>query len=187
MNKIMAFAIISVALIATISAVSAFPFGWPNVDKRDAINHAIGSKDYIAWKEIMQNELTEEKFNAIIERHEKFSGRMAGKEISMKRQKECFFLSCGKEEIKPLLDTIESGDYDAWKSAFDILEKPLKAAETVTEENFKRFAEMVKAMQNGDFETANSISEELGLSHTSMKMRSNIRFGKSGGRCPRFN
>jgi len=54
---------------------------------------------------------------------------------------------------------LESGDYNAWKEAAG----DTRIAEQITDDNFAKFVEMHKALQNKDFETAENISEELGL------------------------
>jgi hypothetical protein len=86
MNKVL-LGVIAVSLLAVlgVSFVSAFGFGFGgknlgNItdeqkaaleDKRDAVREAVENNDYEAWKEIMSAEITEEKFNEIVERHQK--------------------------------------------------------------------------------------------------------------------
>ena len=60
------YAIFAIALLG-IGAVSAF--GFANNDNHEAIQSAIESGDYNAWKEAHIAELTEDNFNAEVERY----------------------------------------------------------------------------------------------------------------------
>jgi len=63
------------------------------------------------------------------------------------------------EQHQAMLEIMESGDYEAWLELMG--DSPM--ADKVTQENFDQFVAMHQAMQDGDFETAKQIREELGL------------------------
>lgn len=65
-----------------------------------------------------------------------------------------------KAERENMKTAIEEGDYQAWKQIVD--SKP-KITDYVTEDNFARFSEMHKLMQDGDFEGAQEIRDEIGI------------------------
>lgn len=55
---------------------------------------------------------------------------------------------------------IENGDYAAWKEAVDSVPR---ITDFVNESNFDQFVQMHNYMQDGDFEAAQEIRDELGL------------------------
>jgi hypothetical protein len=70
------------------------------------------------------------------------------------------------EEINAQLQqAIEDRDYESWKSIMEENNLPMNGEmfQVINEENFEQFAQMHEAMQNGDFDTANQIREELGI------------------------
>ena len=62
-----------------------------------------------------------------------------------------------KEEMQ---EALTNGDYAQWK---EIIDSRPKITDFVNEGNFDRFAEMHKLMEEGDFEGAKAIHDELGL------------------------
>ena len=58
---------------------------------------------------------------------------------------------------------IENNDYETWKSLMEESKFNDKILEVINADNFSRYVEMHQAMQNKDFDTAQAISEELGL------------------------
>lgn len=65
-----------------------------------------------------------------------------------------------REEIRA---AIEAGDYQKWYKLQTQDGRSPKILEYVNEDNFAKFAELQKAIQNQDFEAAQSIKAELGL------------------------
>ena len=57
-------------------------------------------------------------------------------------------------------EALTNGDYAKWK---EIIDSRPKITDYVNESNFDRFTEMHKLMQEGDFEGAKAIHDELGL------------------------
>ena len=154
-----------IALIIGILAISgtAFAFGWGlNSENREAIEDAIEANDYNAWKEAMIETLTEEEFNKLVEMNQNRKIAEQNKQIAEK--------------------ALEEGDYETWKEAMEILERP-KITELITEENFDTFVKLHEAKMNGDYETIQELSEELGFG---MRRPCGHRmfgsFGKMGGR-----
>ncbi|MFH1781587.1 MAG: hypothetical protein ABH835_03165 [Patescibacteria group bacterium] len=62
-----------------------------------------------------------------------------------------------REEMNEIIAT---GDYAQWKEQ---IEARPKITDVITEENFDKFKEMHQLMQDGNFEEAQIIREELGL------------------------
>lgn len=69
---------------------------------------------------------------------------------------------CRLENREAIREAIENNDYNAWLEAVG---EDSKIAEFITEENFSRFVEMHKLMEEGreKFAEAREIGEELGL------------------------
>ncbi len=138
MKKVAKFGIIAVLLVGLVA--SSFAFGRGN----EAAREALEAGDYAAWKNAMIAELTEERFNQMRERY----NQMAEKRVAMQEK---------RAEIEAAM---EQG-YDAWKEAVADSPREAKLTEVITKENFDTFVEMHEAMQNGDYETAKALAEEL--------------------------
>lgn len=54
----------------------------------------------------------------------------------------------------------QNNDYEAWKNL--VVSRP-KMTDSITEENFSKFAEMHNLMEEGKFEEAKAIRDELGI------------------------
>jgi len=100
-------------LVVSIGAVSAF--GWGN---NEQVKQALDSKDFGAWKQAMSEQLTEENFNRMAERHGKMAQKIAD-----------------REQVRAAL---EAGDYEAWKAAVENM--PRK--QEVSEEDFDVMVQM---------------------------------------------
>ncbi|HPD81751.1 MAG TPA: hypothetical protein PK357_01485 [Candidatus Pacearchaeota archaeon] len=106
---VLAFSIIA---ILGIGIIAAFPFGNLNFNKNmteeeqeeakafhDALKQAIEDSDFENWKDLMESQLTEENFNALVEKHNKMSEeREANKEL--------------RNQIQ---EAMQSGDYETAK------------------------------------------------------------------------
>ena len=93
-----------------------------------------------AWENFyINNKLTEDEFNEIVDKHQQ-----------MKEN---------KEEINAAM---EEG-YDSWLEVVESLERTPKFVEVIDEDNFDTFVEMHNALQEKDFDTAKELSDELGL------------------------
>jgi len=117
--------------ILAVGAVSAHGWKWGEDAKA-----AIEADDYDAWKEAAQSQMTEERFNEIVDRHE---ARIA------------------------MRDALSQEDYEAWREAIDALPRTPRIAEVIDEDNFDTLVDMHEAKENGDFETARELANELGL------------------------
>ena len=127
--KLATFGLLGLLLVGLVTA----GFGWNNEART-----AIDNNDFQGWKQAMNSELTEDRFNHMKERH----GEM--------------------QEHRTEMEAAILQGYDAWKALVE--EHPRgRITEVITEDNFDKFVEMHNAKQNGDFETAQQIAEELGL------------------------
>ncbi|PIR49204.1 hypothetical protein COU80_00445 [Candidatus Peregrinibacteria bacterium CG10_big_fil_rev_8_21_14_0_10_55_24] len=59
--------------------------------------------------------------------------------------------------------TFENGDYAAWKALMEERNSNMPLLDSVSEENFSEFAQAHLLMQEGNFEEASAIMEELGF------------------------
>jgi len=121
-------------LVVSIGAVSAFRWG-----NSEQVKQALDSKDFGSWKQAMSEQLTEENFNQMAERHGKMVERHAA-----------------KQEMR---EALEAGDFEAWKAAVENM--PRK--QEVSEEDFNVMVQMHQARQDGDFDKAMELREELGF------------------------
>jgi hypothetical protein len=68
--------------------------------------------------------------------------------------------NCTPERHEAMEQAFENKDYNAWK---ELMSEKGKVSQTVTQENFSRFAEAHQLAQEGRFEEAKQIRQELGL------------------------
>jgi len=159
-NKILGIGILFVLLAAGTAMAFKGNFGTGlefNSDAMQEIKTAIENNDFQEWKQLQENQLTEENFNAI---------RNTMQERNQNREKMT-------ENMKAIQTTIENQDYATWKTLMEENNNPrnTEMLSIITEDNFSLLSEMHSAMQSGDIETAKTIMEELGLENG---------FGKSG-------
>ena len=140
MNKTTVITAMVLGMIAVTGTAFAFNGGF-GLENREAVMNAIENGDYEAWKAAMEKTLTEENFNQIMEIHQN---------REMERQ-----------NMEAMRQAMEDGDYEAWKAAMQNCER-CNASE-ITEEQFNLMLQIHEARMNGDFETANQLSQELGI------------------------
>ena len=78
-------------------------------------------------------------------------------------------------------EALENEDYAAWVES---IESRPKITDIITEDNFSQYVTLHKLRQEGDFETAQTIAEELGIDRfgTPKHSEGNSRFGIKGQR-----
>lgn len=110
--------------------------------RTDALQQAIENGDFEAWKAAIMEQVNEENFNQMVQNHARMQER--------------------HQYMEQVQAAITAGDYNAWKEAMEQLEKP-PLTDLITEENFDLFVQMHQAIQEGDFDTANRLREQLGI------------------------
>lgn len=95
-----------------------------------------------------------------------------------------------QEKADAVQKAIENKDYSAWKGAMsDMMSERMNSKfSRITPDNFGKFSEMHKLMQEGKFEEAQKIREELGMPIGGGRMMGGRGgFGMGGGGCPMLN
>jgi hypothetical protein len=151
---------------------------------REAINKALDTNDYEAWKELVgdraEENITADNFASFVEAHELMqSGDREGAEsifedldIERPRGNRGEMNRGGNQAMR---EAVENNDYDAFVEV--IGDKPM--SEQITVDNFSQFVEAHELMQSGDMEGAKAIFDDLGVKGP--------REGKSGMHGPRFD
>jgi len=67
---------------------------------------------------------------------------------------------CDSEKHEAMETAFENNDYQAWA---DLMEGKGRVTQVVTEDNFARFAEAHRLAEEGDYDGADAIRQELGL------------------------
>jgi len=67
---------------------------------------------------------------------------------------------CDTEKHEAMEQSFENNDYQAW---VELMEGKGRVTQVVTEDNFARFAEAHKLAEEGNFDAADTIRQELGL------------------------
>lgn len=144
-------------------------------ERHTAMVEAFENNDYNAWLELtgdkpVSEKITEENFSRFVEMHNlmktgDFEGAKElrdelGLEGPRKHEGRRGFGKMMMEKNEEARTAMENNDYDAWLVA---IPEDCPARDTVTEENFSRLIESHNLMQDGDFEGAKEIREELGL------------------------
>ncbi|MBN2203327.1 MAG: hypothetical protein JW700_04050 [Candidatus Aenigmarchaeota archaeon] len=139
-------AAIMTAIVLGMVAVSgtAFAFnGGFKTENNEAVRDALKTNDYNAWRLAMEETLTEENFNQMVE---------------MNQNRERIRLN-----MEDANQALENGDYDAWKAAMENCERQRTDMSEVTQEQFAIMMQIREARQNKDFDTAAELGQELGF------------------------
>ena len=118
-KKTTAIAAVVMGMIAVSGTVFAYGGGM-GIENREAVQNAIETNDYNAFKEAMTNEITEEQFNQLVDMY---------------------------QQRETMRNALENGDYEAWKLAVQEMEQT-RLQNMLTEENFNRMMEMKQEMMN---------------------------------------
>ena len=140
MNKTAVVTAMILGMVAVTGTAFAFNGGF-SLENREAVMSAIENGDYEAWKAAIEDDLTEENFNRLVE-------------MNQNRWME-------RQNMEAMRQAIENRDYEAWQAAVQNCERC--DASEVTEEQFNLMVQIHEARMNGDFETANQLSQELGF------------------------
>lgn len=157
--------IVSVAalllLLAAGGGLSVQAFFGKNEDARqnqEKIREAITNNDYSSWKNLieerarlMTEQATKEHFQELVSKHQE--GNNGDGEQATKRQQ-------SKKLQDAASEALANNDYNAWKEAMS----ERHTAEELSEEEFAKLAEAHRLMNEGKYEEARAIQEELGLS-----------------------
>jgi enolase len=109
-------------VLVSVGIASAFGAGFANEEQSSAIKQAIEQNDFEAWKTAMEQTLTQENFNKLVEKNKKMTER--------------------KELIDAVKQAIANGDYNAYKQAFENLKSSIQV---MNEDNFNSMVERYKA------------------------------------------
>jgi hypothetical protein len=163
MNKKLGIGALLVAGILLSSGV-VYAFNGQGFFNNENIQQALGNGDYEAWKQAMTEEMTQERFQQMSQNYQQMQER--------------------QQYMEQVQVAIEAGDYNAWKSAMEQVQRP-QMTDVITEENFDTFVAIHNAMQNGDYETANQLREQLGID-MDFGMKNQFRHGFMNhfGNCP---
>ncbi|MBW2986030.1 hypothetical protein KY333_01540 [Candidatus Woesearchaeota archaeon] len=161
MRKAPMLGILAVLLVGVIAiGAFAFPFGEKGqgggmLYSNDAAKTALDTGDYNAFVSAMEensmsgrfSELTEARFNEMVERNNQREEQM----------------SAMQETRDAIHNALESGDYDAWHTAVSSLEPVPELVAKITPENFGTYLELHQAKESKDWKTVKGLAEELGL------------------------
>ena len=143
--------VVAIVVVLGLSLVAAYPFSGLFNDKQselhEAIQSAIENDDYSTWRSLMEEKLSEENFDLIVERHKVMSEKFETKQ----------------ETMQAIQNAMDAKDYDAWKTAIESNKMYFNLADKITEDNFATFVQLHAAKQSGDFETVKELSSELGF------------------------
>ena len=155
MKKVAKFGIFALLLVSLVA--SAFAFTGRGLGN-EAARNALESGDYTSWKNAMTAELTEERFNQMVERQSQMAEKRGVMQENFAEKRNV--MQEANEKIQQALD---DGDYDAWKEAVSVSGRSSRIAEKITEDNFDTYVKMHQAMQDKDMETVKELSGEIGL------------------------
>ncbi len=158
----------------------------PFNENYQAIIKAVENNDYSTWKSLVEEQskktagfISEENFNKIVAMHE--AARAGNREMAKSISEELdmpvmmdfgFFgrhgmnkgFGKGKEmttqQHDAIREAVENNDYELWKSLIG----DHFLAEKITADNFSKLVKSHNLMQEGKFDEARQIREEIGLS-----------------------
>lgn len=73
--------------------------------------------------------------------------------------------NCSDERHELMKQAFNTGDYDAWHTLMTQNDRHPRVVDIVTEENFETFVQAHVAGENGDYETAAQLREEISLNN----------------------
>jgi hypothetical protein len=79
-----------------------------------------------------------------------------------------------EEQRENVKIAIKNNDYDSWKV---IMDSRVQITDVITEENFDKYSEMHNLVQEGNFEEADVLREELGLSERGLRKEKSGVYG----------
>ena len=150
------FALLAIGLIVIGGLVAAFgPKGLANTDD---LRQAIADGDFQTWKQLHQEQLTENNFAQEQERYQEHQGMM--------------------QERENIQATIEAGDYETYSEL--VLELHPDAT-LISEEDFATLVAMHDARQNGDMDTWQELHDDMDFAPGEMARQGLGRFmGRHG-------
>ncbi|KKS41829.1 MAG: hypothetical protein UV05_C0051G0006 [candidate division CPR1 bacterium GW2011_GWA2_42_17] len=86
-------------------------------------------------------------------------------------------LNCTAERHEAMEKAFESNDYNAWK---DLMQGRGRVSQIITQDNFAKFAEIHKLVEQGKYAEADAIRQELGLG-MGQGQKSGMGFGQGMG------
>jgi len=161
MNKTTIFAVAALILVS-IAAATAFavPLGnkliLRNPANNTALIDALKAGNYQAYLRALDDiyqkyraGITQEKFNELAKQQQEKSQKIAS-----------------LQDTRTKIDNaLETGNFTAWKEAIGSLTGNPNGINTITEENFPKFAEMYQAKKEGNNAEAKRLAEELGIKY----------------------
>lgn len=182
-KKMLGVAFIGLAtLSAGTVAVNAYAkqggFGDASFGQSDDIQLAIENNDFDTFVDLTNRDISQDQFDMIVAHHHQ------GEEIQQAIDDEDYgaFVSAledssrhipTQEEFEDMVvrhqahekveQAIEEGNYDLWLSAIQDLPHAQDMAQLVSEDEFELLVDMHQAREDGDFETAKSLADEIGL------------------------
>lgn len=137
------FALLALLIVGIVAAAGASAMGWMqgNNEDRDEIRQAIEDNDFDSWKTLHQERLTEENFNEIVERHE-------SRELC-------------RESHEAVRDAIDNEDYEAYLEAVSSYDDCPYEMPELTEDDFNILTQIHDAREEGNFDLAHELMEDL--------------------------
>ena len=121
MNKKTTAILAAVTLGLVAVSGTAFAIGGINQENQEDVQNAIASNDYDTWKDLMTEQLTEDRFNELVSRYK------------------------NQEAVRT---SLQNGDYEAWKVAVQNIQQ-VRLSE-ITEDEFNVMSQRYQEMGNGD-------------------------------------
>jgi hypothetical protein len=110
------------------------------------------------WKEF-KAKITEDKFNEMVQQYKNRSAEREQMQAKMDKIKQA----------------IEDEDYDAWAESIKGTPEEKRLGDVITEDNFETYVKMVEALQNGEYDTASELADELGIEDSHMLQYSHMQ------------
>ena len=112
------FGLMIAGVLLSVGVASAFGAGFASEEQSSAIKQAVEQNDFEAWKTAVEETLTQENFNKLVERNKEMTER--------------------KELQDAVKQAIANGDYNAYKQAFENLKGSIQV---MNEDDFNTMVE----------------------------------------------
>ena len=181
MNRKKLFGFLAITIVvAAIGSVAAFGEKFPGIDSqsRNNITNAIKANDFNSWKAAMTAQLTQAKFDKLVQSYQTMSQRRANMSqwYGNMSNPQGTMLS-GQAMNAGMIQAIKDVNYDAWKTAVVNSTSPL-VYKVTNEDQFKILVQLYQAKQDGNNTKVMELSQHLGLPAGNGKHRMSGHFGR---------
>ena len=177
-KKVLGLGIIGLATLGAGSAMVSAMGGMGGFGQSDDIKTAIDNNDYAAFQELTQKDISQEQFEMMTTHaqtrelvetaiedgdYDAFVDATQDARRGTPSQEQFEDMVQRHQAHEKVEQAMEEKNYDLWLAAVQDLPHAQDMADLISEDEFELFLDMHEAREEGDFDEAQEIADELGL------------------------